>query len=152
MEKTNLQVSFDAEKLDLLRFYMSKKEMNVEDELQAHLDKLYEKMVPVLVREYIESRSGIEVPKQEVKIGEDAVSKETGVGEDITKQEDKAEENTPVQENRADNGKSAERSPRQGKRQREKELVAVQQLEPQQEQTDGLEETGEENQGMSMGM
>ena len=45
MKTTNLQVSFDADKLNALQFYMTKKEINVEDELQAHLDRLYEKTV-----------------------------------------------------------------------------------------------------------
>jgi len=70
MKKTNLQVSFDADKLNALQFYMAKKELKVEDELQAQLDKLYEKMVPVQVREYVESQFGSEAPKQEAKADE----------------------------------------------------------------------------------
>ncbi len=141
MEKTNLQVSFDADKLNALRFYMAKKELNVEDELQAHLDRLYEKMVPVQVREYVESQSGSEDPKQEAKVEADAV-----------KQEIKAEGNAPGQEVKVDEEKSSEKQPRQSKRQREKELAAAAQPEPQQEQTAGSEEVEEENQGMSMSM
>lgn len=130
MKKTNLQVSFDADKLNALQFYMAKKELKVEDELQAQLDKLYEKMVPVQVREYVESQFGSEAPKQEVK----------------------AEDNTPKQEAKADEGKSSEKQPKQSKRQREKELATTAQPEPQQEQTTGPEEAEEENQGMSMSM
>lgn len=141
MEKTNLQVSFDADKLNALRFYMAKKELSVEDELQAHLDRLYEKMVPVQVREYVESQSGSEVPNLEVEAKVDVVK------------EIKAEGNAPEQEVKADEEKSSEKLPRQSKRQREKELAAVPQPEPQQEQTaDGPEEAEEENQGMSMSM
>lgn len=141
MEKTNLQVSFDADKLNALRFYMAKKELNVEDELQAHLDRLYEKMVPVQVREYVESQSGSEAPKQEVEVEADAV-----------KQEIKAEGNAPEQEVKVDEEESLEKQPRQSKRQREKELAAAAQPEPQQEQTAGPEEAEEENLGMSMSM
>lgn len=130
MKKTNIQVSFDADKLNALQFYMAKKELKVEDELLAQLDKLYEKMVPVQVREYVESQFGSEASKQDVK----------------------AESNVPKQEGKANEGKSSEKQPKQSKRQREKELAAAPQPEPQQEQPAGPEEAEEENQGMTMSM
>lgn len=130
MKKTNIQVSFDADKLNALQFYMAKKELKVEDELLAQLDKLYEKMVPMQVREYVESQFGSEASKQEVK----------------------AEDNVTKQEAKADEGKSSEKQPKQSKRQREKELAAAPQPEPQQEQPAGPEEAEVENQGMTMSM
>lgn len=141
MKKTDLNVSFDADKLNALRFYTTKKELNVEDELQAHLDRLYEKTVPVQVREYVESQSESEAPKQEIK-SEDSAAR----------QEQKKDDNDLKQDAKADDGKSSEKQPRQSKRQREKELAAVEQSEAQPEQIAEPEEVEEENQGMSMSM
>ncbi len=56
MSMTELNLSFPTEKLDALRFFMDKKQQSVEHELQDYLDKTYEKLVPVQVREYVESR------------------------------------------------------------------------------------------------
>ncbi|BAL01448.1 hypothetical protein OBV_42490 [Oscillibacter valericigenes Sjm18-20] len=56
MSMTELKVSFPAEKLDALRFFMDKKERSIEQELKSYLDKTYEKAVPAQVREYVESR------------------------------------------------------------------------------------------------
>ncbi len=150
--KTNLQVSFDADKLNALRFYMGKKELSVEDELQAQLDRLYEKMVPVQVREYVESQYESEAPNQEARVGENTIGQETGAGADAIVQEVKEEESAPSQEAKTDEGKSVEKPVRQSKRQREKELAAAQQQEPKQEPSAGPEEGEEENQGMSMSM
>jgi len=141
MKKTNLQVSFDANKLNALRFYMNKKETNVEDELQAHLDRFYEKTVPAQVREYVESQSESEAPKQEIKSEDSAARQELKKDDKDIKQDDKAGD-----------VKSSEKQPRQSKRQREKELAAVEQSEAQPEQIAEPEEVEEENQGMSMSM
>jgi len=56
MSTTELKLSFPTEKLEALRFFMDKKELTIEQELQDYLDKTYEKAVPAQVREYIESR------------------------------------------------------------------------------------------------
>ena len=56
MSMTELKVSFPTEKLEALRFFIGKKDQTIEQELQDYLDKTYEKMVPVQVREYVESR------------------------------------------------------------------------------------------------
>ncbi len=57
MSMTELKVSFPTEKLEALRFFIGKKDQTIEQELQDYLDKTYEKMVPVQVREYVESRA-----------------------------------------------------------------------------------------------
>ncbi|WP_283675501.1 MULTISPECIES: DUF6103 family protein [Clostridia] len=56
MSTTELKLSFPTEKLEALRFFMDKKELTIEQELQDYLDKTYEKAVPTQVREYVESR------------------------------------------------------------------------------------------------
>jgi len=56
MKKETVTISYDAEKLNAIKQYMGKKELNFEQEMQDHLEKAYEKHVPPTVREYIESR------------------------------------------------------------------------------------------------
>ena len=56
MSMSELKVSFPSEKLEALRFFMDKKELTIEQELKAYLDKTYEKAVPAQVREFVESR------------------------------------------------------------------------------------------------
>lgn len=53
-EKATLQVTFQKEKLEALRFYMSEKELTVEGELQKHISSTYEKYVPSATRRYLE--------------------------------------------------------------------------------------------------
>ena len=58
MKKTTLTLSYDEEKLNALKLYIEQKNTQVEDELVAALDTLYQKHVPSGVREYIDMRSG----------------------------------------------------------------------------------------------
>jgi hypothetical protein len=55
MKKTTVKISFEAEKLHAIHRYM-KDEAELQAELDALLQALYEKHVPTPVREYIESR------------------------------------------------------------------------------------------------
>ena len=50
-------MAFDAEKLSAIKQYMSKKEADLNAELDDFMQKLYEKYVPAPVREYIELRA-----------------------------------------------------------------------------------------------
>jgi hypothetical protein len=56
MGKTTIQMSFDTEKLGAIKQYMAKKDANLNSEVDDFMQKLYEKYVPVAVREYIDSR------------------------------------------------------------------------------------------------
>lgn len=55
MKKVNLSINIEQEKLNATRFYATKKDANIEDELVEFFGKLYEKYVPAPTREYIES-------------------------------------------------------------------------------------------------
>ena len=57
MKTTQLIIPYDAEKLAALRQYATKKDVSIDTELTDSVDKLYEKLIPQAVREYIESRS-----------------------------------------------------------------------------------------------
>lgn len=54
MKQTIVQVKFEYEKYDALKRYAGKKEVSIETELQDTLERLYKKLVPAEVREYIE--------------------------------------------------------------------------------------------------
>jgi hypothetical protein len=60
MKKATIQISYNAEKLAAIRQYMGKKDAEFMTELEDFVQKLYEKYVPVSVREYIESRDSDE--------------------------------------------------------------------------------------------
>jgi len=57
MKKDTISISLDAEKLRAIKKYMEKKEIDVEAELVEQLQKLYDKYVPVNVREYIDEKN-----------------------------------------------------------------------------------------------
>lgn len=56
MSMSEIKISFPTEKLEALRFFMDKKDLSIEQELNSYLDKTYEKAVPTQVREYVENR------------------------------------------------------------------------------------------------
>jgi hypothetical protein len=74
MKKNVIRISVDAEKLRAVKRYMEKKEVDLEDELADQLQKLYEKHVPINVREYIDEKQEEEIkakrPKKAVKAKE----------------------------------------------------------------------------------
>lgn len=55
MKKENITISIEQEKLRAIKRYTEKKDINMEKELQAALQKLYEKYVPSPVQEYIDA-------------------------------------------------------------------------------------------------
>lgn len=56
MKQSVIQIKFDSEKYNALIRYAKKKEISIETELTDTVDKLYKKLVPTDVREYIEER------------------------------------------------------------------------------------------------
>lgn len=57
MDKIELKVTMEPERLDALRYFLSAKEKSTpEKELQCALDQLYEKYVPAEMREYLDSK------------------------------------------------------------------------------------------------
>jgi len=57
MEKTELTISIETERLEALTFYLQKeKAASLQKELGKMLEELYEKTVPADVRDYIGSR------------------------------------------------------------------------------------------------
>lgn len=58
MSKKTITISFDEEKLNALKMYLTQKNMQAEKELEKALETLYIKTVPFGVREFIDMKSG----------------------------------------------------------------------------------------------
>ena len=57
MEKVELKVMMEPERLDALRYFLSAKENSTpQKDLQRALDALYEKYVPAEMREYLDNK------------------------------------------------------------------------------------------------
>ena len=69
MEKTEIKISIDNERLEALTYFLQKKETSsLQKELGKILEELYEKTVPPDVRDYIVGRQKKAVPpKPKVK-------------------------------------------------------------------------------------
>ena len=57
MEKIEITVSFDSEKLDALKFYLKKEESTVQKKMDEAMRQLYEQSVPEAVREYLDAKN-----------------------------------------------------------------------------------------------
>ena len=62
--KKSITVSIDSEKSSALDMYLEQKNIKLSDELEKHIDQLYQKNVPQNVREYIELTSTKKSPKK----------------------------------------------------------------------------------------
>lgn len=74
MKKISVTIQYDEEKLNTLKLFLEKKNVNINDEIVKHIDSLYTKNVPAAVRDFFEMKSGAEKtsssPKQKPKIKE----------------------------------------------------------------------------------
>lgn len=127
MSTTELKVPFPSERLNALRFFMEKKDQTIEQELKDYLNKTYERLVPLNVREYVESRLELETAQEQA-----TESQQTSAS---------GENQTPA---------PRERQPRQSRRQREQAATEAPSAPEAQSETGALAE--EEAQGMTMSM
>jgi len=67
MRKATLNITFDEEKYSTMKLYLDQKGVSVEDELVRHLEALYTKTVPSVVREFLDLRAGKAVEQAPVK-------------------------------------------------------------------------------------
>lgn len=56
MKNTTLTITFNAEKMDALKFHMGRKDADLQEELNDTVQKLYEKYVPQTTREYLDDK------------------------------------------------------------------------------------------------
>ena len=64
MEKNEITLSFDSEKLEALEFALRKEHSSVRRRLTESLRQLYEQTVPEPVREYLDARSAPSRPRR----------------------------------------------------------------------------------------
>ena len=56
MKNTTINISFDPEKLDALRLYLSQKGADLESEVDDFLEKLYQKTIPAAIKDYLSAK------------------------------------------------------------------------------------------------
>ena len=64
MEKIEITLSFDSEKMEALVIYLKKENSSVQNKMDEALCQLYEQTVPEPVREYLDARSSAAKPKR----------------------------------------------------------------------------------------
>ena len=57
MKKTTINISYDEEKLNAMKLYIKQKGSNFDDEIVKMLDTLFNKAVPLGVRDFISMKS-----------------------------------------------------------------------------------------------
>ena len=57
MSKIDITLTFDDEKLDALEFYLKKENSTVQKRMDEALRRLYEEMVPEVVREFVDRKA-----------------------------------------------------------------------------------------------
>lgn len=83
MADKNIIVTFPEEKEEALNFFLKKKDESIETELKNYLDKVYEKVVPLQVRDYVENRGddlAMEI-REEQETDEEVTTAEVAVKE-----------------------------------------------------------------------
>ena len=64
MQKVEITLSFEAEKLEALEYHLKKERTSVKKQLDEALQKLYEDKVPEPLREYIDSKAAPDRPRR----------------------------------------------------------------------------------------
>ena len=86
MKLSAIQVKFETSKYQALKRYAVKKEVSLEQELEETLNRLYRKLVPPDVREYIEEGDDIE------KTGKPKVKKDENEEKEPEKEQNQTEQ------------------------------------------------------------
>ena len=64
MQKVEIILSFEAEKLEALEYHLKKERTSAKKQLDEALRKLYEDKVPEPLREYIDSKAAPDRPRR----------------------------------------------------------------------------------------
>ena len=67
MEKMEITLALDSEKMKALEFYLGKENATAQRKMDEALRQLYEKTVPEPVREYLDAKSTPATPKRPVR-------------------------------------------------------------------------------------
>ena len=75
MEKNEITLSIDSEKMSALTFYLTKENSTVQKKMDEALRQLYEQIVPEPVREYLDAKSASAArPKRSPRPGQRKMS------------------------------------------------------------------------------
>jgi len=76
MKKSNITISYDEEKLNAIRLFLTQKNLDLDAELTSVLDSFFKKHVPSSVRDFIELKDCVAPPS--------TVKKPAGAGKEQT--------------------------------------------------------------------
>ena len=76
MKKIAVTFQYDDIKLDAIKKYLEKKDIDIQTELAKSLDALYNKVVPMQVREFLAMQNGETIPEQSKSKRKPAKAKE----------------------------------------------------------------------------
>ncbi len=76
MEKQELTLSLDSEKMCALVFYLAKENTTVQKKMDEALAQLYEQTVPESLREYLDAKDAPPRPKRPVRSAPRAMSEQ----------------------------------------------------------------------------
>jgi hypothetical protein len=69
MKMQTISLAYAAEKVEAMKLYMAKKNLQLESELLEAVDKVYEKYVPAQVREFLSDRAKeVEEPPRQPRV------------------------------------------------------------------------------------
>lgn len=84
MKQVSIQISYDDERLEAMRIFLSENGTTIEDELLSALDAIYRKNVPSQVRAFFEKRSQTEPAKPKSKPDKAGVGVQKGTDDKVT--------------------------------------------------------------------
>lgn len=96
LKQTAVQVKFDSGRYAALVRYAGKKEISIEKELAETLERLYKRLVPADVREYIEETDLESKEKNGIKKKDPAAENVTGTAGELFPKSDSLPENGGV--------------------------------------------------------
>lgn len=70
MEKNEITLSFDSEKMEALVFYLKKENTSIQSKMDEALRQLYEQTVPEPLREYLDAKSAPARPRRPSRPGQ----------------------------------------------------------------------------------
>lgn len=82
MKQGKIEVRYDSEKLEAIKYYLEEKGSSLEAEMELLMKDLYEKSVPSLVRSFIEKRPVAETKKGKRKSSLDVKNEDDRNGDE----------------------------------------------------------------------
>ncbi len=130
MAEREIKITFPEPKMQALEFFLKEKNMTVEQVLNQHMDKAYEKTVPQQVRNFVER----DTAEQEAEAAQQGARQRQASGDGVQR------------------GRRNSRRMETGRQNHEEETAGQESGSDGTEQAENQETEQEQNGGMSMGM